>query len=200
MTGAWRSVAVAGALVAGLIGGDPARAQKSGGVLKVYAIDSPASVSIHEEHTVFAQRPVMGVFNNLVMFAQHVKQNSLGSIVADLAERWSWDADGLRLTVTLRQGVTWHDGKPFTAADLKCTWQLLQGKAPEPLRINPRKEWYRNLEEVTTAGDFEATFHLKRPQPAFLALLASGYSPVYPCHVPPKDMRRHPIGTGPFKF
>ena len=44
------------------------------------------------------------------------------------------------------------------------------------------------------------TFHLKRPQPAFIALLASGYSPVYPCHVPAQNMRQHPIGTGPFKF
>jgi peptide/nickel transport system substrate-binding protein len=41
---------------------------------------------------------------------------------------------------------------------------------------------------------------MKRPQPAFLALLASGDSPVYPCHVSPRDMRSHPIGTGPFKF
>ena len=41
---------------------------------------------------------------------------------------------------------------------------------------------------------------LKRPQPAFLALLATGMSPVYPCHVSPAQMRQHPIGTGPFKF
>jgi peptide/nickel transport system substrate-binding protein len=53
---------------------------------------------------------------------------------------------------------------------------------------------------VTTNGDFEVTFHLKRPEPSFLALLASGWSPVYPCHVLPAEMRRHPIGTGPFKF
>ena len=45
-----------------------------------------------------------------------------------------------------------------------------------------------------------STFHLKRPQPAFIALLASGWSPVYPCHVPPAQMRQRPIGTGPFKF
>src|SRR5256885_10786566 len=38
------------------------------------------------------------------------------------------------------------------------------------------------------------------PQRAFIALLASGYSPVYPCHVTPAQMRSHPIGTGPFKF
>jgi len=53
---------------------------------------------------------------------------------------------------------------------------------------------------VRTNGDYEVTFQLKRPQPALLALLASGWSPVYPCHVSPRDMRNHPIGTGPFKF
>jgi peptide/nickel transport system substrate-binding protein len=44
------------------------------------------------------------------------------------------------------------------------------------------------------------TFHLKRPQPAFLMLLATGFAPIYPCHVPAAQMRQHPIGTGPFKF
>src|SRR5262249_24110937 len=39
-----------------------------------------------------------------------------------------------------------------------------------------------------------------RPQPSFLALLAAGYSPVYPCHVSTRDMRTKPVGTGPFKF
>jgi peptide/nickel transport system substrate-binding protein len=53
---------------------------------------------------------------------------------------------------------------------------------------------------VTTNGDYEVTFHLQRPQPAFVALLASGYSVVYPCHVAPAEMRQHPIGTGPFTF
>jgi peptide/nickel transport system substrate-binding protein len=51
---------------------------------------------------------------------------------------------------------------------------------------------------VTTSGDFEVAFHLKRLQLPFIALLASGYSPVYPCHVSPRDMHQHPIGTGPF--
>ena len=49
-------------------------------------------------------------------------------------------------------------------------------------------------------ADLTATFHLKRPQAAIIALLASGYAPVYPCHVSPRDIRQHPIGTGPFKF
>ena len=179
---------------------NPATAQKAGGILRSYSIDSPASMSIHEEVTIYALRPAMGVFNNLVMYDQHVKQNSMQSIVPDLASSWTWDEDGKQLTFKLHEGVKWHDGKPFTAADVKCTWDLLQGKASEKLRINPRKTWYRNLEEVTTSGDYEVTFRLKRPQPAFIALLASGFSPVYPCHVSPKEMRQHPIGTGPFKF
>jgi len=175
-------------------------AQKQGGILKQHIIDSPASMSIHEETTVVAERPMMGVFNNLVMFDQHVALNSLSSIVPDLATDWVWDEAGTRLTFHLRKGVKWHDGKPFTAADVKCTWDLLQGKTTEKLRINPRKSWYNNLTEVIAVGDYEAVFVLKRPQPAFIALLASGMSPVYPCHVSPAQMRQRPIGTGPFKF
>jgi ABC-type transport system substrate-binding protein len=118
----------------------------------------------------------------------------------DLATGWSWSEEGTELTLPLRRGVKWHDGKPFTAKDVKCTWDLLTGRSAEKLRLNPRKTWYSNLEEVTASGEYEVTFHLKRPQPSILALLASGWSPVYPCHVSPRDMRAHPIGTGPFKF
>jgi peptide/nickel transport system substrate-binding protein len=143
---------------------------------------------------------MMAVFNNLVLYDQHVAQNSLAGVVPDLAESWSWDADGTRLTFKLRDGVKWHDGKPFTAADVKCTWDLLTGRASERLRANPRKTWWSNVAEVTADNPTQATFVLNRPQPAILALFASGLAPVYPCHVPPAQMRQHPIGTGPFKF
>jgi peptide/nickel transport system substrate-binding protein len=143
---------------------------------------------------------MMGVFNNLVVYDQHVAQNSMRSIVPELAASWSSNEEGTDLTFPLRHGVKWHDSKPFAAQDVKCTWDLLSGKASEKLRINPRKSWYSNVAEVTTNGDFEVTFRLKRPQPALLALLASGWAPIYPCHVSPRDMRSRPIGTGPFKF
>ena len=84
---------------------------------------------------------------------------------------------------------------------MQCTWHALIGKGgQEEFNRNPRKVWYYNLQEVTTNGDFEATFHLGHPQPSFLMLLASGFSPVYPCHVSQRDMRTKPVGTGPFKF
>jgi peptide/nickel transport system substrate-binding protein len=192
--------AAVASLLAATAAAETAFAQKRGGVLKIYFFDSPASLSIHEETTAAGQGPAMGVFNNLVMYKQDVPQTGLQSIVPDLASEWSWDEDKTHLTFRLRQDIKWHDGKPFTAKDVQCTWDLLTGKANEKLRINPRKAWYRNLDQVIANGDYEVTFQLKRAQPAFIALLASGFSPVYPCHVSPRDMRSHPIGTGPFKF
>src|SRR6185312_5892587 len=74
------------------------------------------------------------------------------------------------------------------------------GAASSPLRSNPRASWYRNVERVTADGDYRVTVRLKQPQPSLLSMLASGLSPIYPCHVSPAEMRRHPIGTGPFKL
>ena len=195
-----RAVIAASVLVIAVSDSGAALAQKDGGILKISHFDSPASMSLLEESTTAAVRPMMGVFNNLVVYDQHVAQNSMQSIVPDLATSWSSNEEGTELTFLLRQGVKWHDGKPFTAQDVKCTWDLLSGKAIEKLRINPRKSWYGNVEVVTASGDYEVTFHLRRPQPALLALLASGWAPIYPCHVSPRDMRSRPIGTGPFKF
>jgi peptide/nickel transport system substrate-binding protein len=178
-----------------------ADAQKQGGTLRIYHRDNPPSASLHEESTVSVTEPFMAVFNNLVLFDQTKPFNSFDTIVPELGERWSWDASNTKLTFILRQGVKWHDGKPFTAKDVQCTWHALIGKdGQEAFNRNPRKVWYYNLKEVTTNGDFEATFHLEQPQPSFIILLASGFSPVYPCHVSPRDMRTKPIGTGPFKF
>ena len=87
-------------------GGGTASAEKQGGILRMYSPDSPASMSIHEEATFVAEGPMMGVFNNLVMFDQHVKQNSLGSIVPDFPKSWSWNEDGTELTLPLRDGVS----------------------------------------------------------------------------------------------
>jgi peptide/nickel transport system substrate-binding protein len=178
----------------------PAAEPKHGGIMRVYHRDSPGSASIHEGATYSVNIPFMPVYNNLVIYDQNIAQNSIETIRPELAESWAWSSDGKTLTFKLRQGVKWHDGKPFTSADVKCTFDMLMGKSPQKFRQNPRKSWYDQVNDVTVNGDFEASFNLKRPQPALLALLASGYTPVYPCHVSPAEMRTHPIGTGPFKF
>jgi peptide/nickel transport system substrate-binding protein len=74
-----RMLAAAGALSLALSGADAAFAQKPGGILRVYHWDSPASMSIHEENTYSTVVPMMGVFNNLVMYKQDEPQNSLKS-------------------------------------------------------------------------------------------------------------------------
>jgi peptide/nickel transport system substrate-binding protein len=188
------------ALLAALLLAAPAAAQRQGGVLRVLHRDSPGSLSIHEETSNSTLTPMMGVFNNLVMYDQGIARNSQETIRPDLAETWSWDAGGTVLSVALRRGVRWHDGKPFTAADVKCTWDRLIGASADKLRINPREGWYKNLAEVAAIDDARVEFRLRRPQPSFLAFLASGYSPVYPCHVSAAKMRAEPIGTGPFRF
>ena len=197
-----RSMRMLGGVVLSLLMASNAgfAAEKQGGILRIYHRDSPASASIHEEATYSVNVPFMAVFNNLVMYKQDVAQNSLESIVPELATSWAWSDDKKKLTFKLHPGVKWHDGQPFTAADVKCTFDMVMGKSQQKFRKNPRKAWFEQVDNIATNGDLEVSFNLKRPQPALLALLASGYSPIYPCHVSPAQMRTHPIGTGPFKF
>jgi peptide/nickel transport system substrate-binding protein len=177
-----------------------AQAQKQGGTLRVSNQANPTSLSIHEEASITVVQSIMAIYSNLVLFDPTVARNSPASIIPELAESWAWDAAATKLTFKLRTGVTWHDAKPFSANDVACTWNRLIDKEPGYFRKNPRRIWYDNLTDVTINGESEVTFHLARPQPSFLSMLASGMSPVYPCHASAKDMRTNPIGTGPFKF
>jgi peptide/nickel transport system substrate-binding protein len=82
---------------------------------------------------------------------------------------------------------------------VKVTFDIVRGKAAsERLRLNPRKIWYFNVEDIVTKGDHEVVFKLKRPQPSLLAMLATAFGAVYPESLPPDDWRAKAIGTGPF--
>src|SRR5205807_8704809 len=91
--------------------------------------------------TISTVAPFSAVFNNLVVFDNAKPHESADTIIPDLAESWSWDQTNTKLTFKLRQGVTWHDGKPFTAKDVQCTWRMLIGKSegPTDFRKNPRR-------------------------------------------------------------
>jgi peptide/nickel transport system substrate-binding protein len=192
---------VIAALVIALSATTPVAAQKRGGTLRLYHNDNPPSTSLLEESTIASVTPFSAIFNNLVVFDPAKVHESIDTVVPDLAESWSWDATNTRLTFKLRQGVKWHDGKPFTAKDVQCTWRMLIGKSEvSEFHRNPRKVWYGKLQDVTINGDYEATFELSEPQPSLPVLLASAFSAVYPCHVPQATMRTRPVGTGPFKL
>jgi peptide/nickel transport system substrate-binding protein len=96
-----RVLAAAGMLLLSSVA--TAAAQKQGGILKISHFDSPASMSLLEESTAAAVRPMMGVFNNLVVYDQNVPQNSMRSIVPELASSWSTNEEGTELIFSLRQ-------------------------------------------------------------------------------------------------
>src|SRR6201995_5544925 len=189
------------AFLAVLVIATPAAAQKKGGTLRLYHNDLPPSASLHEESTIASVTPFAAIFNNLVVFDPEKPHESLDTVIGDLAESWSWDSTNTKLTFKLKQGVKWHDGQPFTAKDVQCTWRMLIGKGDtSDFKRNPRKVWYSKLQDISVNGDYEATFELSEPQPSLPGLLASAFSPVYPCHVPQQAMRTKPVGTGPFKL
>src|ERR1700734_3882748 len=111
-----RTLALVGGLLLAVAAAQAAEEAKRAGILKIYHRDMPASMSIHDEATWSTIMPMGAVFNNLVIYDQHIKQNSLQTIRPELAESWAWGEDGKDLVFKLRHGVKWHDGKPFTDA------------------------------------------------------------------------------------
>jgi peptide/nickel transport system substrate-binding protein len=180
----------------------PAQQPKTGGVLTIHPLSAPPSLSPHEESTIATVQPASACYSNLVYFDPAKKQESVDTIVPELAEKWSWQDGHRNLVFLLRKGVKWHDGKPFTAHDVKYTFDAVRGApdAAAKLRVNPRKLWYENVEHIEVADPHTVIFRLKRPQPSLLLMLASGYSPVYPAHVPLADLKTRCVGTGPYKL
>jgi peptide/nickel transport system substrate-binding protein len=183
----------------------PATAQtpKYGGILNVMQReDPPQGFSIHETATISTVWPGMPCLSNLVIFDPLKKTESMATIIGELAEKWSWQDNYRNLVLFLRKGVKWHDGQPFTSRDVKYTFDMVREAkdAQGKLRINPRKDWYANVESIEAPDPHTVVFHLKRPQPSLLMMLASGYTPVYAAHVPVANYRTGCVGTGPFKL
>src|SRR6185503_15272225 len=112
----------AAALAAASFATAQAAEPKHGGVLRMYHRETPPSMSIHEEATFSVNVSSMPIFNNLVLYDQHKPQNSDGTIMPELATSWAWDKANTALTLKLRNDVKWHDGKPLTSKDVKCTF------------------------------------------------------------------------------
>jgi len=204
----WRVATIVGGItLAGLAGITltPALGQgpKPGGVLKVMQReDLPQGFAIHETSTISSVWPAMPCLSNLVIFDPLKKQESMDTVLGELAEKWSWQDNYRNLVFFLRKNVKWHDGHPFTSKDVKFTFDMLR-EAPDAqakLRINPRKDWYANVEAIEAPEPHTVVFRLGRPQPSLLLMLASGYTPVYAAHIPPASYRTGCIGTGPFKL
>jgi peptide/nickel transport system substrate-binding protein len=115
-----------------------------------------------------------------------------------LAREYSSDPSGLRWTVRLHEGVTFHDGRPLTSADVKFTVEYLQA--------NPRPRWVlTNIERVETPDQLTAVFVLKEPKASFV-LNPLADMPIIPQHVwstisnPNDETTVLPIGSGPYRL
>jgi len=198
------SVVVIGMMVvAGVALGAAPRepAPKRGGILTSLIIEDPPGLLIHEAATTSVVWPMMPCYSNLVIFDQLKARETVDTVVPELAERWSWQDNYRNLVFFLRKNVKWHDGQPFTSRDVKYTFDVVREakEAPAKLRLSPRKEWYENIEAIETPDRDSVIFKLKRPQPSLLLMLAAGYSPVLPAHVPLAELRQRCVGTGPFR-
>ncbi|HZS32187.1 MAG TPA: ABC transporter substrate-binding protein [Methylomirabilota bacterium] len=189
-------------LCAALVTPAAAQGPKAGGVVNLtLREDLPQGFSIHETSTISSVWPAMPCLSNLVIFDPLKKTESQDTVIGELAEKWSWQDNYRNLVFFLRHDVKWHDGQPFTSKDVKYTFDMLREvPGAAKLRINPRKDWYANVDAVEAPDPHTVVFRLKRPQPSLLLMLASGYSPIYAAHVPVATYRTGCVGTGPFKL
>jgi peptide/nickel transport system substrate-binding protein len=134
-----------------------------------------------------------------------------GEIIPWQATEFSYNANYTAITVKLRSGITWSDGKPFTSADVKYTLEMLRDNSPDLLYSTIYKEWLKNVE---TPDELTAILNLNKPGPRFfqlyLALGHENHHVILPAHIwqdkDPKtftnfDLQKGwPVGTGAYKM
>src|SRR5215475_4045376 len=103
---------------------------KRGGILNSLLIEEPPGLLIHESATVSNVWPMSPCYSNLVYFDPAKSQESVDTVIPELAEKWSWQDNYRNLVFFLRKNVKWHDGQPFTSKDVKYTFDMVR-EAPE---------------------------------------------------------------------
>ena len=96
-----------------------AQTPKRGGVLNSMVTEDPPGFSIHESATVSTVWPMSPCYNNLVYFDPFKSQETVDTVIPELAEKWSWQDNHRNLVFFLKKNVKWHDGQPFTSRDVK---------------------------------------------------------------------------------
>ncbi|MBI2907655.1 MAG: ABC transporter substrate-binding protein [Chloroflexi bacterium] len=168
---------------------------KSGGVLTAVAWEDPPSYDVHQESNFVAQGMLLLFYSGLVQYDPLDPEK----IVPDLAEKWEIAPDGKTLTFSLRSGVTFHDGKELTPADVKLSLDRLR----DPPRgvLSNRQPTLAPISGVETLGN-NVRVTLKYPSASILSMLSVGQIVVFPKHVLDDrgNMKRDIVGTGPYKL
>jgi len=173
-------------------------APRRGGVLNWFDYGDPGRLDVHAESPLVVQQATAGVWSGLV----HYDPDDPSKVAPDLAERWTVSPDGKTYTFSLRKGVKWHDGQPFSAADVKASFdRILNPDFKSPKCGAALKPMVSAVEVVDPST---VQFRLKFPAAPFLGTVASAWCRVAARHILEKygDLNRPEaqIGTGPFKF
>ena len=184
-----------GLIVALLLPAGDAGAQKRGGTLVMLVQPEPPTLAGYLSTSGPIGQVTSKVYEGLLEYDFNLKP------IPGLAQSWNVSADGKTITFTLQKGVKFHDGQPFTSADVKFSiLEVLK-------KVHPRgAATFRELTEIDTPDAQTVIFRLAAPAP-YLMMALSGYeSPMLPKHLfegqDPKAAKQAnaPVGTGPFKF
>jgi peptide/nickel transport system substrate-binding protein len=187
-----KKIILAAAVVALACG--PSHAQKSGGTLVQITQPEPPNLAPYVSTSGPIGQVTAKVFDGLLEYDFDLKPKP------GLAESFKVSDDGKTVTFKLRKGVTFHDGKPFTSADVQFSIMEVLKKT-HPRGIATFKEV-----TVETPDELTAVFKLKTPAPYMMMALSGYESPMLPKHIyGVGDIKTHPnanspVGTGPFKF
>lgn len=136
---------------------------------------------------------------NALIFDGLTDHDGNDQVIPRLAKSWDYDDETYTYTFHLEEGVTWHDGEPFTAEDVKFTIEAIM----DPANDSENAPNYEDVEEINVVDDHTVTFRLKAPNAAFLDYMTM---PILPKHLlegedmQTSDFFRKPIGTGPYKL
>lgn len=194
----WR----AGLLPENMFDGEP----KPGGEVTVQLYSDPPSLNTIVDSDWWAAR----------ITEHHIYEALVGvdnydpdyKLVPELAESWEISADNKTFVFKLRHGVTWHDGKPFTADDVIATFDKVQDETTKAAHV---RSYTTELDTYEKVDDYTVKFVWKK---AYFLALDTPFSdlPIQPAHIIAKlsgkeyneaatnSLNRAPLGTGPFEF
>ena len=190
----WFAIAAV-ALTGTFLSLSPAPAQQRGGTLVMITQPEPPTLASYISTAGPIGQVTAKIFDGLLEYDFNLKP------IPSLAESWDVSADGKTVTFRLRKDVKFHDGKPFTSADVKFTVMEVLKKY-HPRGINT----YRDLTDIETPDANTAIFKLAHPAPYMMMALSGYESPMIPKHIYEQgdirnsDYANKPVGTGPFKF
>jgi peptide/nickel transport system substrate-binding protein len=178
--------------------GTSAQTPKRGGTLNYAVVAELPTSDCHATTTFATLHPVAPMYSTLLKFHGPHDNNK---IVGDLAENYEVTTDALTYTFKLRQGVKFHDGSDFTAADIKATYDRIRNP-PEGV-ISARKALHSAIETIETPDPHTVIFKLSRVDMSLLLQFASPFNCVYSAAALAKDINyptKMAMGTGAFQF